>query len=93
MACAWASFTGYLTAMLLSYFVGQKRNAIDYDIKDIFKYVALFGVVYGISLILPIENSILKMACNTVLLVIFVAYFIKKDLPLKNIPIINRFFR
>ena len=93
MACAWASFTGYFTAMLLSYFIGQKRNAIDYDLKDIFKYVALFMALYGISTVLPIENSILKMACNTVLLIVFVAYFIKKDLPLKNIPVINRFFR
>ena len=93
MACAWASFTGYFTAMLLSYFVGQKRNAINYDIKDIFKYVALFGAVYGISLVLPIENSILKMACNTLLLIIFVAYFIKKDLPLNSIPVIKRFFK
>ena len=93
MACAWASFTGYFAAMLLSYIVGQKRNAINYDIKDIFKYVALFGAVYGISLVLPIENTILKMACNTILLIIFVAYFIKKDLPLNSIPVIKRFFK
>lgn len=93
IACAWASFSGYLTAMVLSYFVGQRRNAIDYDIKAILKYAVLFAVIYGTSLLLPIENSILKMACNTVLLAVYVAYFIKKDLPLKNIPIINRFFR
>lgn len=93
MACAWASFTGYFTAMLLSYVVGQKRNAINYDIKEIFKYVALFIALYGISLLLPIENSILKMACNTILLIIFVAYFIKKDLPLNSIPVIKRFFK
>jgi O-antigen/teichoic acid export membrane protein len=93
MACAWASFTGYFTAMLLSYFVGQKRNAINYDIKEIFKYVALFIALYGISLLLPIENSILKMACNTLLLGIYIAYFIKKDLPLNSIPVIKRFFK
>ena len=93
IACAWASFIGYFTAMLLSYFVGQRRNAIDYEIKEIFKYVALFGIVYGISLVLSIENSILKMACNTLLLMIFVAYFIKKDLPLNSIPVIKRFFK
>ena len=93
MACAWASFTGYFTAMMLSYFVGQKRNAINYDIKEIFKYVALFIALYGISLLLPIENSILKMACNTLLLGIYIAYFIKKDLPLNSIPVIKRFFK
>ena len=93
IACAWASFAGYFTAMLLSYFVGQKRNAIDYELKSIFTYTALFAVVYGISLINPIENSIAKMAINTVLLVVFVAYFIKKDLPLKSLPVIGKFFR
>ena len=93
IACAWASFAGYFTAMLLSYFIGQKRNAINYDLKSIFAYTALFAVVYTLSVVNPIENSIARMACNTVLLIIFVAYFIKKDLPLKNIPIIGKFFR
>lgn len=92
-ACAWASFTGYFTAMTLSYLVGQKRNAINYEIRAIFKYVALFAILYAISLVLPIENSILKMTCNTVLLAVYIAYFIKKDLPLKSIPVINKFFR
>ncbi len=93
IACAWASFAGYLTAMLLSYLIGQKRNAINYDLKSILAYTALFAVLYTLSTVNPIENSILKMACNTVLLIVFVAYFIKKDLPLKNIPVIGKFFR
>ena len=93
MACAWASLSGYFTAMLLSYFVGQKRNAINYDLKAIFKYTVLFAGIYGISLILPLGNSIVKMGINTLLLAIFVWYFIKNDLPLKNIPFINRFFK
>jgi len=93
IACAWASFAGYFTAMTLSYFIGQKRNAIDYDLKSIFIYTMLFAVIYGVSLAIPIENSIVKMAINTVLLALFVAYFIKKDLPLKSIPVIGKFFR
>ena len=93
IACAWASFAGYFTAMTLSYFVGQKRNAINYDIKSIFIYTLLFAAIYGASLINPVENSILKMAINTALLLIFVAYFIKKDLPLKSLPVIGKYFR
>ena len=93
IACAWASFAGYFTAMILSYIVGQKRNAINYDIKSILAYTALFAVLYGISAANPIENSIIRMACNTILLALFVAYFIKKDLPLKSIPVIGKFFR
>ena len=93
IACAWGSFCGYFTAMVMSYFVGQKRNPINYDLKSIFQYTALFFVVYGLSLVNPIENSIAKMGCNTVLLVVFVAYFIKKDLPLKSLPVIGKFFK
>ena len=93
IACAWGSFAGYFTAMTLSYIVGQQRNATNYDIKGIAAYIALFAVLYGISIVLPIENSIAKMAVNTLLLFVFVAYFVKKDLPLNQIPVIKRFVR
>ena len=93
IACAWGSFAGYFTAMTLSYIVGQKRNPTQYDIKGIFSYVALFAVLYSTSLLLPIENSIAKIAANTLLLLVFVAYFIKKDLPLNQIPIIKKFVK
>ena len=93
MACAWASFTGYFAAMTLSYIIGQRRNAIAYDMKAILKYVALFGIIYAISEFMPVENSLLKMAINTLLLIIYVAYFIKKDLPLKSMPVIGKFFK
>ena len=93
MACAWASLSGYFTSMILSYFIGQRRNAINYDLKAIFKYTALFAVIYGTSLVLPFENSIIKMGVNTLLLTVCVWYFIKNDLPVKNIPFINRFFK
>ena len=79
--------------MVLSYFVGQKRNAIRYDMKSILIYTLLFAAIYGISLVLPVENSIARMAINTVLFVIFAAYFIKKYLPLKSLPVIGKFFR
>ena len=74
IACAWASFTGYFVAMLLSYIIGQKRNAISYDIKTIFKYILLFATLYGASLIIPSESSIIKMLCNTGLLSVFVLF-------------------
>lgn len=39
MACAWAGVAGYGTAMLLSYFVGQKYYPIAYPLKSIAVYV------------------------------------------------------
>jgi hypothetical protein len=32
------------------------------------------------------------LAHNTVLIALFVVYIIRRDLPLKNIPVIGRFF-
>ena len=93
MACAWAGFTGYAVAMLLSYFVGQKKYPIDYDLKSIGAYVLLALVIYGIGEWLPLENMILRMLVRTLLLFVFIGYIVKHDLPLRQIPIINRFVK
>jgi O-antigen/teichoic acid export membrane protein len=92
MACAWAGFAGYATAMLLSYFVGQKKFPIHYDLIGIGKYVLLAAVLYGISCFLPNWGLAAKLGINTVLLFIFVAYLIKKDFPLSQMPVIGHYF-
>ena len=93
MACAWASFTAYFVAMLMSYFVGRKRNPIEYDLKGIAGYLLLFGALYAVSALLPVESVAVHLTFNTLLLAVYVAYFVRKDLPLKNIPFVNRFFK
>ncbi len=90
MACAWAGFCGYGVAMLLSYFVGQKKYPIRYDLKAIGMYVLLTAVLCAAALLVPIENIFLRLAYRTVLLLLFVAYIVKRDLPVKQIPVINR---
>ena len=92
MACGCASLAGYFVAMLLSYLIGARRNPINYDIKGIASYVLLFALLYAVSELLPISDSWVKMCCNTLLLLVFVAYFVKKDLPIKQIPIVGRLF-
>lgn len=93
IACAWAGFTGYGVAMLLSYFVGQKKYPIQYDLKAIGMYVLLAAVLYVTAEYVPIDNIYLRMAYRTVLLLLFVAYVVKRDLPLSQISILNRFIR
>ena len=93
MACAWAGFTGYAVAMLLSYFVGQRKYPIRYDLKSIGLYVLLAAVLYIIGEKVMISNVVLRLAFRTVLLLVFVAYLIKKDLPLSQVPLINRFIK
>ncbi len=93
MACAWAGFCGYGIAMLLSYFVGQKKYPIRYDLKAIGCYVLLAAVLYAAAYGLSIDNFPLRMVYRTLLLFLFIAYIIKKDLPLNQIPLLNRLIR
>ena len=93
MACAWAGFTGYAVAMLLSYFVGQKKYPIKYDLRSILMYTLLAGVLFALGCGIDYTNIWLAMVVRTILLLLFVAYIVKHDLPLKQIPFINRFIR
>ena len=88
IACAWAGFTGYGVAMLLSYFVGQKKYPIQYDLKAIGMYVLLAAVLYLAAEYVPIDNIYLRMAYRTVLLILFIAYVVKRDLSL-NLSLIH----
>jgi O-antigen/teichoic acid export membrane protein len=93
IACAWAGFTGYGVAMLLSYFVGQKKYPIQYDLKAIGMYVLLAAVLYVVAEYVSIDNIYLRMAYRTVLLLLFIAYVVKRDLPLNQIPILNKLLK
>lgn len=93
MACAWAGFIGYAVAMLLSYFVGQKKYPIAYDLKSIGGYVLLALMIYVAGEWIPVDNMLLRLLLRTLLLFVFIGYIIKHDLPLKQIPVINRFVK
>lgn len=94
-ASAWGAFFSYLFIMLLSYFFGQKYFPINYKLKEIGKYALLSGVLYGLSIVSDIfvDITILKYLIKTLLLGVFIYYVIKKDLPLKQIPFINRYIK
>lgn len=95
MACAWAGFAGYGTAMVLSYFVGQKYYPINYPLKSIGVYVAitlLFFVVMHLAEVY-VPNMALRLAINTVCIVLFVAHTIHYDFPLRNLPVVGKYFR
>ena len=81
IACAWGGVAGYGSAMLLSYFIGQHYHPIRYDVKGIITYFILALALFGVSQVLPIKNSWLHMGANTLLLVLFMGYVVKRDLP------------
>ena len=93
MACAWGGVAGYGTAMLLSYFVGQKKYPIDYPVKEMMAYVVLTAVLTAgmtaANRLLPMGAS---LAVNTLLILVFVAYLVKRDFPLSGLPVIGKYF-
>jgi O-antigen/teichoic acid export membrane protein len=46
-ACAWGGFAGYGISMLLSYFIGQKKYPVHYDLKGIGLAAVLAGGAYA----------------------------------------------
>ncbi|GHT76200.1 polysaccharide biosynthesis protein [Bacteroidia bacterium] len=91
MACAWAAFAGNVLIMLLSYFIGQKNYPIRYDLKIIGLYTGLAGVLFAVSCLVPISNFYLRMAFHTVLIGVYLTVLVRKTLPLKSIPYLNKF--
>lgn len=93
IACAWGGVAGYGTAMLLSYFIGQHYHPIGYDVKGILLYFAIALALFTMSQLWPMNNQWLRMIANTALLVLFIVYIIKHDLPLNQIPFVKRFVK
>ena len=94
MACAWAGFAAYATSMLLSYFIGQHYYPIAYPLKQIGVYVVtalvLFVGMHYASHTLPLW---LALPVNTLLIAVFVACIIRRDMPLDSLPVIGRHFQ
>ncbi|MBQ6761393.1 MAG: lipopolysaccharide biosynthesis protein [Bacteroidales bacterium] len=94
MACAWGGFVGYGTTMVLSYFLGQKFYPIDYPMKEMGLYTLICAVLFaGIWWSNNHLSIWLSILVNTILIGLFVAYIVKKDLPLAEIPVIGKYFK
>ncbi len=93
VASAWASVAGYGVITLLSYIIGQKKYPVSYPLKDMVVYLILAAVLFVLSQEVIISNVGLRLVFRTLLLLIFIAYILKKDLPLKTIPFVNRFVK
>ena len=94
MACAWGGFAGYATAMILSFFVGQRLNPIQYDLKGISTYILLTGVLFVAMFFLPDSWPVwLRLILNTILIILFVMEIVRKDLPLHSLPVIGKKFK
>jgi len=81
MACAWGGVAGYGTAMLLSYFVGQRINPIPYPIGSIALYVILAAAFYWAMTLVPETWPEWQyVGLSTVLILVYAAIIYKKEL-------------
>ena len=95
MACAWTALSANLIMMVTSYFLGQKNFPIRYDLKSagfyfILSMLLFAGMMFSYG---SIGNMWLRLFINTVLIGIYVFIVFKKDLPLLQIPIVNKYFK
>ena len=94
MACAWAGFAGYATAMTLSYIIGQKRYPIAYPLGSMAIYVAITVLFYTVMTYANNHFSTgWALLCNTIVLILFVAHIIRWDFPLQSLPLIGKYFK
>ena len=94
MACAWAGFAGYATAMTLSYIIGQKKYPIAYPLGSMAIYVAITVLFYAVMTYANNHFSTgWALLCNTIVLLLFVAHIIRWDFPLHSLPLIGKYFR
>jgi len=93
-ACAWGGVAGYGTAMVLSYIIGQQKNPIPYPMKEMGCYVALTAVCYALMVFLTSDLPVwASIPVNSLIIAVFVAYIIKRDLPLSKLPVVGKYFR
>lgn len=94
IACAWAGFAGYLTAMTLSYFVGQHYHPIRFPMKDIALYTGLALVGF---LLMRYSSTHLtlwaSLSLNTLLIIGYLGVVVSKDFPLHQLPVIGKHFK
>jgi O-antigen/teichoic acid export membrane protein len=94
IACAWGGFAGYGISMVLSYLVEQKYYPIRYPMKEIGLYTLLAAVLFvGITFSNKYLSFWPAILVNTLLILVFCAYIVKKDLPLAEIPVVGKYFK
>lgn len=94
MACAWAGVAGYGTAMVLSYVVGQHYYPIRYPLKDIAAYVAITALFFTFMQLVPSDWPLwVRLGLNTMLILAFVGHVVYHDFPLRNLPVVGKYFR
>lgn len=79
MGCAVAAISCYGVMMVASYAVGRRLYPIGYEVGRMSLYFFLALALYGVALLVNTGNEWLDMAIRTPLLVIYIAFAIKRE--------------
>lgn len=90
---AWSAFICYFVIMLVSYYYGQKYMPIKYDLKTIGLYTLVTIFLYGISFFIDTPYKLVNVALKSILMLAFLVLLVKRDFPMKLIPIVNKIIR
>lgn len=95
MACAWASFIANFSMMLVSFFLGQKNYPIPYNIRSAGLFFLLSIILFaGITLVFKFVPGLwFRLLANTLLIAVYIFVVVKKELPLRELPVLGKFFR
>ena len=94
IAMAWAGFIANFTMMTISYFLGQKKYPIPYNLKTagIFFLLAMVGFAGFRFTSLYIDSVVLRLVINSLFIALYLVVVVKKELPLRELPFVGRFF-
>ena len=91
-----SSLICYLVIMLLSYFIGQKKAPIPYDLKRIGGYTALTLGLLAIYYVLRLHTSLnmwIMMGIGTLLIALYLIVMTRQDFPLSGLPVVGKYFK
>lgn len=87
-ACAWGGVAGYGTCMVLSYFVGQRKNPIAYPMRQMAAYTLLAALIYVAMCFVPdVWPLWAQLLVNTLLILPFAARIVQKEVPARYLPL------
>jgi O-antigen/teichoic acid export membrane protein len=90
IACAWASFASNLLMMILSYFVGQKKYPVSYDLRSALFYALLATGFYLVGMLPQIVALVWRLAYRSVLILLFFGIIFKKEFKHLNIKLLQK---
>ncbi|MGC9342049.1 MAG: polysaccharide biosynthesis C-terminal domain-containing protein [Bacteroidales bacterium] len=89
-ASAWGHFISYLVMITLSYLLGAKYYKINYDLKNIFFYIAFGLGIYLFFNLISLNNLILLYGLKILFLAGYIIFFLYREEILKKYFLVQK---